>query len=101
MLHNVLESSQLLAEGMRSFNARCASGIEPNAKRIKEHLDNSLMLVTALNPHLGYEKAAQISLLAYREDLSLKDAVLKLGFLTAEQFDKWVRPADMTHPLAS
>jgi aspartate ammonia-lyase len=86
---------------MRSFNARCASGIEPNAKRIKEHLDNSLMLVTALNPHLGYEKAAQISLLAYREDLSLKDAVLKLGFLTAEQFDKWVRPADMTHPLAS
>ena len=101
MLHNVLESAQLLAEGMRSFNARCASGIEPNAKRIKEHLDNSLMLVAALNPRIGYKKAAQISLLAYREDLSLKDAVLKLGFLTAEQFDKWVRPADMTHPLAS
>ena len=101
MLHNVLESSQLLAEGMRSFNARCASGIEPNAKRIKEHLDNSLMLVAALNPRIGYKTAAQISLLAYREDLSLKDAVLKLGFLTAEQFDKWVRPADMTHPLAS
>ena len=101
MLHNVLESSQLLAEGMRSFNARCASGIEPNAKRIKEHLDNSLMLVAALNPRIGYKTAAQISLLAYREDLSLKDAVLKLGFLTAEQFDKGVRPADMTHPLAS
>ena len=101
MLHNVLESAQLLAEGMRSFNARCASGIEPNAKRIKEHLDNSLMLVAALNPRIGYKTAAQISLLAYREDLSLKDAVLKLGFLTAEQFDKWVRPADMTHPLAS
>ena len=101
MLHNVLESAQLLAEGMRSFNARCASGIEPNAKRIQEHLDNSLMLVTALNPRIGYKTAAQISLLAYREDLSLKDAVLKLGFLTAEQFDKWVRPADMTHPLAS
>lgn len=101
MLHNVLESSQLLAEGMRSFNARCASGIEPNAKRIKEHLDNSLMLVAALSPRIGYKTAAQISLLAYREDLSLKDAVLKLGFLTAEQFDKWVRPADMAHPLAS
>ena len=101
MLHNVLESAQLLAEGMCSFNARCASGIEPNAKRIKEHLDNSLMLVAALNPRIGYKTAAQISLLAYREDLSLKDAVLKLGFLTAEQFDKWVRPADMTHPLAS
>jgi fumarate hydratase class II len=101
MVHNVLESAQLLAGGMRSFNARCASGIEPNAKRIKEHLDNSLMLVAALNPRIGYKTAAQISLLAYREDLSLKDAVLKLGFLTAEQFDKWVRPADMTHPLAS
>jgi fumarate hydratase, class II len=100
MLHNVLESAQLLAEAVTSFNARCARGIEPNTKRIKQHLDNSLMLVTALNPHIGYEKAAQISLLAYREDLSLKDAALKLGYLTAEQFDKWVRPEDMTHPLA-
>jgi fumarate hydratase, class II len=97
----VLESAQLLAEAVTSFNARCARGIEPNTKRIKQHLDNSLMLVTALNPHIGYEKAAQISLLAYREDLSLKDAALKLGYLTAEQFDKWVRPEDMTHPLAS
>ncbi len=101
MLHNVLESAQLLAEGIRSFNERCAKGIEPNAKRIKQHLDNSLMLVTALNPHIGYEKAAQISLLAYREDLSLRDAALKLGFLTGEQFDAWVRPADMTHPLVA
>ena len=57
------------------------------------------MLVTALNLHIGYEKAAQISLLAYREDLSLKDAALKLGYLTAEEFDQWVRPAEMTHPL--
>jgi fumarate hydratase class II len=99
MLHNVLESAQLLAEAVTSFNARCARGIEPNIKRIKQHLDNSLMLATALNPHIGYEKAAQISLLAYREDLSLKEAALKLGYLTAEQFDKWVRPEDMTHPL--
>jgi fumarate hydratase, class II len=101
MLHNVLESAQLLSESIRSFNERCASGIEPNEKRIKQHLDNSLMLVTALNPHIGYEKAAQISLLAYREDLSLKEAALKLGFLTAEQFDQWVRPEDMTHPLVA
>jgi fumarate hydratase, class II len=99
MLHNVLESAQLLAEAVTSFNERCARGIEPNVKRIKQHIDNSLMLVTALNPHIGYEKAAQISLLAYREDLSLKEAALKLGYLTAEQFDKWVRPEDMTHPL--
>src|SRR6266508_855450 len=100
MLHNVLESAQLLAEGIRSFNDRCAKGIEPNVKRIQQHLDNSLMLVTALNPHIGYEKAAQISLLPYRADLSLKGAALKLGYLTAEQFDAWVRPAEMTHPLA-
>ena len=99
MLHNVLESAQLLAEAVASFNERCARGIEPNVKRIRQHLDNSLMLVTALNPHIGYEKAAQISLLAYREDLSLKDAALKLGYLTAEEFDQWVRPAEMTHPL--
>jgi fumarate hydratase class II len=101
MLHNLLESAQLLAEGMRSFNERCAGGIEPNVKRIKQHLDNSLMLVTALNPHIGYEKSAQISLLAYREDMSLRDAALKLGYLTGEQFDAWVKPADMTHPLVA
>ena len=100
ILHNVLESIQLLAEAARSFNDRCATGIEPNEKRIREHLDNSLMLVTALNPHIGYEKAAQISLKAYREDLTLREAALKLGFVTAEQFDEWVRPEDMTHPLA-
>lgn len=99
MLHNVRESAQLLAEGMRSFNERCAVGIVPSEKRIKEHLDNSLMLVTALNPHVGYEKAAQISLKAYREDISLKESALKLGYLTAEQFDDWVNPQDMTHPL--
>jgi len=99
ILHNVLESIRLLADGARSFNDRCAAGIEPNAKRIREHLDGSLMLVTALNPHIGYEKAAQISLTAYREDLTLRDAALRLGFVTAEQFDAWVRPEDMVHPL--
>lgn len=101
ILHNVLESIQLLAEAARSFNDRCASGIEPNEKRIRERLDTSLMLVTALNPHIGYEKAAQISLKAYREELTLREAAVKLGFLAAEQFDEWVRPQDMTHPLAA
>ncbi len=100
-LHNVLESGQLLAEGCRSFDEHCARGIEPNEKRIKENLDNSLMLVTALNPHIGYEKAAQISLKAYREDISLRDAALALGYVTADEFDAWVRPEDMTHPLAA
>jgi fumarate hydratase, class II len=100
MLHNVLVSIELLADACCSFSERCATGIQPNEKRIKEHLDHSLMLVTALNPHIGYEKAAKISLTAYREDISLHEAALKLGFLTAEQFDSWVRPQDMTHPLA-
>jgi fumarate hydratase, class II len=100
ILHNVLESIGLLAEGICSFNDRCAAGIEPNLERIREHLDNSLMLVTALNPHIGYEKAAQISLTAYRENLTLREAALRLGFLTAEQFDEWVQPEDMVHPLA-
>ncbi len=100
ILYNVLESIQLLAEASRSFNDRCAEGIEPNESRISEHLDNSLMLVTALNPHIGYEQAAQISLKAYREDLTLREAALSLGFVTAEQFQEWVRPQDMTHPLA-
>ena len=99
ILHNVLVSIELLGDACRSFTEHCASGIEPNEKQIKDHLDNSLMLVTALNPHIGYEKAAQISLTAYREDISLREAALKLGFLTAEEFDLWVRPQNMTHPL--
>ena len=99
ILHNVLESIQLLTDGVRSFNDRCAKGIQPNEKRIRDHVENSLMLVTALNPHIGYEKAAQISLKAYREELTLREAALKLGFLTAKEFDEWVRPEDMTHPL--
>jgi fumarate hydratase class II len=86
---------------MRSFNARCAFGIEPDAKRINEHLDNSLMVVDRAQSAHRLREGRAVSLLAYREDLSLKDAALKLGFLKAEQFDKWVRPADMTHPLAS
>src|ERR1700756_5774363 len=99
MLHNVLMSIELLADASRSFFDRCAFGIEPNEKPIKQHLDNSLVLVTALNRPIGYEKAAKISLTAYHEDLSLREAAVKLGFLTGEQFDCWVRPEEMTHPL--
>jgi len=99
MLHNVLESIALIADACASFNDHCAVGIEPNLKMIEEHLDNSLMLVTALNPHIGYEKAAEIALLAHREDLSLKEAAVKLGHVTEDQFDEWVKPEDMTRPL--
>ena len=99
ILHNVLELAQLLADGCRSFDEHCARGIEPNEKRIKDNLDNSLMLVTALNPHIGYEKAAEIAIKAYREDMSLRKAALKLGYVTADEFDEWVRPEDMIHPL--
>lgn len=99
ILHNVLTSVELLADACRCFDEQCAQGIEPNEKQIKEHLDHSLMLVTALNPHIGYEKAAQISLAAYREGTSLREAGLKLGFVTAEDFDRWVVAKDMTHPL--
>ena len=100
MLHNVLESTALLADACRSFDEHCARGIEPDLARIEANLNNSLMLVTALNPHIGYEKSARISLAAHREGTTLREAALKLGFVTAEQFDAWVRPADMTHPLA-
>jgi fumarate hydratase class II len=96
ILHNVLVSVELLAEGCRSFSLRCASGIEPNRPRIAEHLESSLMLVTALNPHIGYEKAAEIALTAHREGTSLRDAALRLGHVSAEDFDRWLDPRAMT-----
>ena len=99
MLHNVLESASLLTDASRAFNDKCAVGIEPDRKVIKQHLDSSLMNVTALNPHIGYEKAAEIALKAHREDLTLKEAAMQLGYLSEEDFDRWVRPEDMTHPL--
>jgi fumarate hydratase class II len=99
ILHNVLESITLLADAVRSFDEHCARGLEPDLHRIQRHVDDSLMLVTALTPHIGYEKAAQIALTAHRDELSLRDAALKLGFLTAEDYDRWVKPKDMTHPL--
>ncbi len=99
MLHNVLESAGLLADACLSFDEHCARGIEPDEERIKEHLEANLMLVTALNPHIGYEKAAEIALAAHRQGLSLKEAALRSGHLSAEQFEHWVRPEEMTRPL--
>lgn len=92
---NFLQSGQLLGDACVSFADHCVSGIEPNLKRIKELVDNSLMLVTALNTHIGYEKAAQIAKAAHKNGTSLREEAVKSGFLTAEEFDRWVRPENM------
>ncbi|MFM0063132.1 class II fumarate hydratase [Paraburkholderia aspalathi] len=93
--HNVLQSVRLLADGAHSFNDNCAVGIEPNRERIDTLLNESLMLVTALNPHIGYDKAAQIAKKAHKEGTTLKASALKLGYVTEQQFDEWVQPKDM------
>ena len=93
--HNFLQSVRLLADGMRSFDHHCAQGIEPNRARIQALLNQSLMLVTALNPHIGYDKAAEIAKRAHAQGLSLREAAIATGHVTAEQFDRWVVPADM------
>lgn len=95
IIHNVLQSVRLLADGMESFNEHCAVGIEPNRERIDQLLNESLMLVTALNTHIGYDKAAEIAKKAHKEGLTLKNAALALGYLSAEEFDRWVRPEEM------
>ena len=96
--HNFLQSVRLLADGMSSFNDHCAVGIEPNRERIAELLGSSLMLVTALNPHIGYDKAAFIAKKAHKDGSSLRTAAIASGYVTGEQFDAWVIPARMTHP---
>ncbi len=96
ILFNVLESAELLAEACTSFDERCARGIDANPTRIREHLDQSLMLVTALSPHIGYEKSAEIALKAHREGSSLREAAVKLGYVGEADFDEWVRPEAMT-----
>jgi len=98
IIFNFLNSVRLLADGCESFNEHCAVGIEANEERIAEYVKNSLMLVTALNPHIGYDKAAQIAKKAHQEGTGLKEAALDLGHLTGEQFDQWVQAAEMTHP---
>ncbi|MEM5460963.1 MULTISPECIES: class II fumarate hydratase [unclassified Paraburkholderia] len=93
--HNLLQSVRLLADGAHSFNDNCAVGIEPNHERIDTLLNESLMLVTALNPHIGYDKAAKIAKKAHKEGTTLKASALALGFVTEQQFDEWVQPKDM------
>jgi fumarate hydratase class II len=92
---NVLQSARLIGDACVSFNDKCAEGIEPNNEIIKRHLENSLMLVTALNPHIGYEKAAKIAKTAHKENKTLREAAIQLGYLTNEQFDAWVKPENM------
>lgn len=92
---NVLQSARLIGDACISFNEKCAVGIEPNYDIIKRHLENSLMLVTALNPHIGYENAAKIAKTAHKENKTLREAAIQLGLLTNEQFDQWVKPENM------
>ncbi|RDU73786.1 class II fumarate hydratase [Helicobacter aurati] len=100
IIYNFLQSLDLLADGMHSFNIHCAQGIEANREKIDYNLHNSLMLVTALNPHIGYEKAAKVAKNAHKKGISLKESCLELGFLSAEDFDKFVVPANMIKPKA-
>jgi fumarate hydratase class II len=98
MLQGVLESAEILGDALGSFDVRCARGIEPLSDNIRANVERSLMLVTALNPHIGYENAAKIALTAHRENLSLREAALNLGLVSAADFDRWVRPEAMTRP---
>jgi len=98
IIHNFLHSVRLLTDACRSFTDHCVMGMEVNYERIEQYVKNTLMLVTALSPMIGYDKCAQAAHKAHHEHLSLRDAILKLGFMTGEEFDKIVRPEDMTHP---
>lgn len=98
-IYNFLQSARLLGDAMLSFEERCARGIKPNREKIQEYLDQSLMLVTALNPHIGYENAAKVAKTAFRENLTLKEAAVKLELLSGEKFDEIVRPEKMVSPI--
>ena len=98
MIYNLLQSIRLIGDSCRSFNKYCISGIKPNKPQIEAHLKNSLMLVTALNPHIGYDNAAKVAKKAFEEDTTLKEAAIALSLLTAEEFDEKVRPEEMTGP---
>ncbi len=95
IIHNLLESIRLLADGCRNFQEHCIAGLEPDAEQMAAHLERGLMLVTALNPHIGYDKSAEIAKKAYAEGLTLREAALALGYLTDAEFDQWVRPQNM------
>jgi fumarate hydratase class II len=99
IIYNFLHSARLIGDGCNSFNARCATGIEPIEANIRRQVDNSLMLVTALNPKIGYYKAAEIAQKAHKEGTTLKEMAVKLGYVTPEQFDQWVKPEDMVGKL--
>ena len=99
MIANFLQSAQLLGDACVSFDEHCAVGIEPNYPRIKQQLENSLMLVTALNTHIGYENAAKIAKTAHKNGATLREEAINLGLVSAEDFDKWVRPEDMVGSL--
>ena len=98
LIYSLLQSAKLIADGCDSFNENCVAGITPNTDRIQSLMEESLMLVTALNPHIGYDNAAKVAKKAYAENTTLKAAAIELGLLTAEQFDDWVRPEDMLGP---
>jgi fumarate hydratase, class II len=98
MIHNLLHSIRLIHDACHGFVEYCIAGIELNREQIDEHLQNSLMLVTALNPHIGYDKAAKVAKNAHQKGISLRDSAIELGYLTGEQFDQYVKPEEMTHP---
>src|SRR5690606_2986307 len=95
IIHNLLQSIRLLADGCRNFNLHCIAGLEPDAQQMAQHLERGLMLVTALNPHIGYDKAAELGKKAYAAGSTLREAALALGYLSSEEFDAWVRPEQM------
>ena len=98
ILNNVLQSIRLLSDACRSFTVNCVVGIKPNEARVNQLRDESLMLVTALNPHIGYDNAAKIAKNAHKKGITLKESALELKLLTAEQFEQWVRPENMLGP---
>ena len=98
MIHNLLHSIRLIHDACHGFVEYCIAGIELNREQIDDYVKGSLMLVTALNPHIGYDKAAKIAKHAHRKGSSLREAAIELGFLTGEEFDKYVKPEEMTHP---
>jgi fumarate hydratase class II len=98
IIHNFLQSVRLLADGAVSFEEHCARGIEPDRKRIDDLLRRSLMLVMALNPHIGYDNAAKIAKTAHKNGKSLRETAIELGLTTGEQFDQWVKAEDMVKP---
>ena len=98
LAYNILQSIRLLTDGCKSFSDNAVSGISPNIERINSNLYNSLMLVTALNPHIGYDKAAEVAKKAYHDNSSLREAIISLGYMSGEDFDKFIQPEKMIYP---